>query len=484
MASWNATGTLAESTSVVMSLQSAYKGVLAAMAVISVRYFFASPNISKTAVKNTHKGDGTLVEAFSHLVLFHFSHFICYYLWWSAEFNDGSLGNPFPLSQQVIEKATPNKLSLAMYFALILSQLLFSAILPGPTVLGFKIPQEDNRRLSYKCSALAGWHVSVALASFAHRTGIFDLKILYQNSGAMLTTAILFADVLAVVMYLECCRTRRSNGSLQYFAHDFVMGQYLNPRLGNIDLKLWAEVRVSWLLLFAYDVSCALCIKEEIGYIPNRMWIVLIIHGLYTNACMKGEESIPYTWDIFQECWGWMLIYWNLAGVAFAYTFNGRFLYSQCKNMSEMPTWVFWLLVVAVVFAYWVFDEANAQKNRFRAQKLSGAFVERPWAIPQMPNATLKDPKFLMTKRGSALLMDGWWKYARKPHYAADICLATLLCIPCGFSHFLPYFFVCFFVPMLIHRELRDSARCAEKYGDDWVEYCKQVPYVFIPGIY
>lgn len=179
-----------------------------------------------------------------------------------------------------------------------------------------------------------------------------------------------------------------------------------------------------------------------------------------------------------------MLIYWNLAGVAFAYTFNGRFIYSQAKNMEELPTWIFATLVVASILSYWVFDEANAQKNRFRAQKLSGAYVERPWAIPQMPNATLKDPKFLMTKRGSALLMDGWWKYARKPHYAADICLAILLCVPCGFGHFLPYFFVCFFVPMLIHRELRDSARCAEKYGDDWVEYCKQVPYVFVPGIY
>lgn len=199
---------------------------------------------------------------------------------------------------------------------------------------------------------------------------------------------------------------------------------------------------------------------------------------------MKGEESIPYTWDIFQEAWGWMLIYWNLAGVAFAYTFNGRFIYSQGASLEELPTWAVAFFVVGVILAYWVFDEANAQKNRFRARKLSGAFVERPWAFPQMPNATLENPKYLTTARGSSLLMDGWWIYARKPHYTADLCLALLLCFPCGFSHFLPYFFACFFLPMLVHRSIRDSKRCAEKYGKDWDEYCRQVPYILVPGIY
>jgi delta24(24(1))-sterol reductase len=456
-------------------------GVVVGVAVVAAP-FFLSKKKGNTKVKNVHKGDGTLLEALSHLALFAFSHVICYYLWWSAEFNKGCLGNPFPLQPGVIEKATPNTLSVGMYFGISFGQLIYSATLPGPTVLGFPIPQEDNRRRAYKCNGLAGWYLTLAISIAAHWTGLFDLKVLYRNSGAMLTTAILFADLVAVIMYLECIRTRRSDGTLQNFPHDFVMGQYLNPRIGNVDLKMWAEIRVSWLLLFALDVSCALCAREDFGYIPNRMWIILLIHGLYTNACMKGEESIPYTWDIFQECWGWMLIYWNLAGVAFAYTFNGRFIYSQ--HQEELPNRVFLLLVIGVLISYWVFDEANAQKNRFRAQKLSGAYVKRPWAFPQLPNATLENPKYMTTARGSTLLMDGWWQYVRKPHYTADLCLAVLLCLPCGFGHFLPFFFACFFLPMLVHREKRDSARCAEKYGNDWVKYCEQVPYTLIPGIY
>ena len=48
---------------------------------------------------------------------------------------------------------------------------------------------------------------------------------------------------------------------------------------------------------------------------------MLIAHFIYANACQKGEECIPTSWDIFYEKWGWMLIYWNLAGVPFVYAF-------------------------------------------------------------------------------------------------------------------------------------------------------------------
>ena len=53
----------------------------------------------------------------------------------------------------------------------------------------------------------------------------------------------------------------------------------------------------------------------------------------------------------------------------------------------------------------------------------------------------------------------------------------------CGFEVLLPYWYVCFFVPMIIHRAVRDDARCAEKYGGDWDTYIKRVPYVFVPGV-
>jgi delta24(24(1))-sterol reductase len=33
------------------------------------------------------------------------------------------------------------------------------------------------------------------------------------------------------------------------------------------------------------------------------------------------------------------------------------------------------------------------------------------------------------------------------------------------------------------HRAIRDDAECAKKYGEDWVEYKRRVPYWFIPYV-
>jgi protein-S-isoprenylcysteine O-methyltransferase Ste14 len=47
-----------------------------------------------------------------------------------------------------------------------------------------------------------------------------------------------------------------------------------------------------------------------------------------------------------------------------------------------------------------------------------------------------------------------------------------------------PYFQAVYFLVLLIHRADRDDKMCAEKYGADWDEYKKKVPYVFIPYIW
>ena len=57
-------------------------------------------------------------------------------------------------------------------------------------------------------------------------------------------------------------------------------------------------------------------------------------------------------------------------------------------------------------------------------------------------------------------------------------------CLPCGFSHSIPYFYMLYFIVFLVHRELRDSSMCQAKYGKDWDTYCKVVPYRIFPYIY
>lgn len=175
-----------------------------------------------------------------------------------------------------------------------------------------------------------------------------------------------------------------------------------------------------------------------------------------------------------------MLIYWNLAGVPFIYSIQSVYLY---KVGPTSHPWWYLALVYGILFtAYYIWDVANAQKNYFRME-LNGSYQVR-YTFPQLPGAKLKNPKYLKTDAGSALLVDGWWKYARKPHYTADITMALCWGLACGFGSFIPYFYVFFFSCALTHRVIRDMERCSKKYGRDWDRYIKEVPYIFIPGVF
>jgi delta14-sterol reductase len=58
--------------------------------------------------------------------------------------------------------------------------------------------------------------------------------------------------------------------------------------------------------------------------------------------------------------------------------------------------------------------------------------------------------------------------------------------IPCcaGFGTPITYFYPVYFAVLLAHREVRDEHKCAAKYGAEWQEYKRRVPYRIIPYVY
>lgn len=65
---------------------------------------------------------------------------------------------------------------------------------------------------------------------------------------------------------------------------------------------VFAEVRVPWLLLFLFSLAGAAKQHEDYGYVsPNQAFMILAT-GTFLNACGKGEELIPQTWDMAYEC--------------------------------------------------------------------------------------------------------------------------------------------------------------------------------------
>jgi delta24(24(1))-sterol reductase len=413
------------------------------------------------------------------------SHALVYYLWLSLAQHRGALVGlttlRSPDTWHALRTGTAPTLSAALlYFGFLGVQWLFAWIMPGVTVEGLPVPEEGMRRYRYRCNGAASWYATLALVIGLHLGGVLPLTVWADRLGPVLTIAVLFADAVALVTYFATLAARRQTRMSGQFLYDFFMGAILNPRLGRVDLKLFCEARISWILLFLLTLSAAAKEYQLRGTVSGAMIFMVCAHGLYTNACLKGEECIPTTWDIFHEKWGWMLIFWNLAGVPYVYCFNSFYILER-GPIQHSNAFIAGLFVL-LAGAYYVWDTSQSQKNRFRMQ-LRGSYVRRR-TFPQLPWGTLREPEYLRTSDGGTLLVDGWWRYARKIHYSADILMALTWALACGFGGALPYLYPLFFFVMIMHRAERDEKRCRAKYGIDWERYLARVPYRFIPYVY
>jgi len=366
----------------------------------------------------------------------------------------------------------PTPLSIAWFLCYHLSQYILARTMPGVVVDG-------QAGLGYLCNAYSSFHATLLGAGALHVTGIFDLTILVKQYPAFLVTAMLLGDLYSVVCHLWYAR-----GGEIFSVYEFFMGVGLHPRIGIVDIKMVAETRLSWTLLLLVTIGSYIETSRRLDTWVNPTMFMVLAHGLYGNACAKGEHFIPYTWDITTEKFGWMLCWWNLAGVPLLYCYNSLFLAHYTWSGLVLPpipvSLYYGMLAVLLLLAYWIWDEANYHKCYFKMEQRGGEVLTRN-LFPTFRH--VRNAKYIKCEAG-VLLIDGWYGKARKIHYTADTCMAILWGLCCGFSSFLPYFYCTFFLAMITHRASRDEARCRQKYGETWDKYLKAVPYRFIPGVF
>eukprot|EP00045_Choanoeca_perplexa_P014692 m.174930 g.174930 ORF g.174930 m.174930 type:complete len:439 (-) comp16760_c0_seq9:2107-3423(-) len=416
------------------------------------------------------------------------SHYILYYFWYCLEASQGQLIIPTSWSegsqhltsftQLFLTKGIPGLDVLFCYLCFIVGQIVLATFVPGVIIKGRRL--KDGTHLDYLCNGYGCYYLSLTTIFALNHYGIWHLTDLVDRFGEYLTAAVLMGNAISIVCYLVGLYIGRTGRLTNVPVYDFFMGSILNPRLFKVvDIKMVAECRWSWLTLALLTFSAAAKERELYGAVSNNMWLMVLAHWLYSNATVKGEQYIPATWDIFHEQFGWMLAFWNVAGVPFMYCFQSMFILHNHGHSSLDFSLLYTIFLFALLlFAYYVFDTANGQKAAYKLPDL-----ERPWVFPNLPWTVLKDPEVMKTPVGD-LLVDGWYKYARKAQYTGDITMALVWGLACGFISLTPYFYVTFFTIMILHRQTRDEARCSFKYGDYWRKYKMQVPALLIPGVY
>ena len=151
----------------------------------------------------------------------------------------------------------------------------------------------------------------------------------------------------------------------------------------------------------------------------------------YANSCTHQTPR-----DMYYEKWGFMLIFWNLAGVPLSYCHSTIYLANHAPSVYRWNPFFLGPLYVSYLLVYWVWDTANAQKNRFRQQE-RGTLMNRK-TFPQLPWQTIENPRIIKTKTGESLLVDGWYGYARKVHYTCDLYFVSYDVTPTSARIFFP----------------------------------------------
>ncbi|ODQ67378.1 ERG4/ERG24 ergosterol biosynthesis protein [Nadsonia fulvescens var. elongata DSM 6958] len=417
---------------------------------------------------------------------------IMWYLWICATFKGGKLWLPAEgqsladfcneFYQLFYNHALPSLSTYVGFYLFFFVQAVFYATLPGVTGYGLPLKHLGGKALPYFCNAVYSFYTTIVIALALHFTGVFPLYTIIDKFGEIMTVCIFTGFFFSFALYFFTIATGAQHRMSGNFIYDVFMGANLNPRTGIIDWKMFFEVRLPWFILFFITLGAAFKQYEVYGYVTPQVAFILLAHWLYVNACCKGEQLIITSWDMFYEKFGFMLIFWNIAGVPFTYCHCTLYLINHKPSDYQWPLTYNIFLYVLLLISYYFFDTANSQKNAFR-QMRQGTLIVRK-AFPQLPYRTIKNPNFIQCKNGGTLLTSGWFGYARKANYTADYVMCLSWALMCGTDSLLPFFFPLFFFIVLVHRAYRDIERLEKKYGDDYDEYKKVVPYIFIPYIF
>ena len=392
---------------------------------------------------------------------------LTYYLWICLRFNGGSLAVPSSAraALELLGRVpAPSVTAVGLYASWVLLQAVFYLVIPGPVREGS--PLADGSRLRYTLNGWKSFWITWAVLLLAVWAGALAPGLAYDHFGSLLTAANLFAFLLAAYLYAHG-RSAPDRAAPPGALHGYVMGLALNPRLRGFDFKFFCESRPGLTLWVVINASFAARQYELYGTVTTPMLLVNAFQFLYVADYFFHEEAVLTTWDMKHERFGWMLCWGCLVWVPFTFSIQAHYLVTHTHDLSAPAT----AAIVALNLAgYALFRSANLQKHRFRRDP------SRPvWG---------KSPEFIRTASGALLLTSGWWGVARHLNYCGDLMMGLAWCLPAGFEHPLPYFYIAYFLVLLVHRERRDHAVCLQKYGADWEAYCRKVRWRIVPGLY
>ncbi|KOS22920.1 7-dehydrocholesterol reductase [Escovopsis weberi] len=366
----------------------------------------------------------------------------------------------------------------AFWAGWVLLQALLYRFLPGPTNTGQRTPA--GHLLAYRTNGLRAWAATHALWAALCWAGLLDPGFVPRNWGGLSAAMNLSGFLVSAFAYAKAHLfpshpdDRNFSGSA---IHDFYMGIELNPRFGDsFDFKLFSNGRPGIIFWTLIDFSNIAYVYQTRGRIEPSLVLVTLLHTLYVVDFFINEGWYLRTIDIAHDHYGFYLAWGCFCYLPTCYTIQGQYL----GLYPSSPPAPFLAAAFGLGLAgYALFRSVNDQKDRVRRAAGRCAVWGKP-AVYLEARYTTSDGR----GHTSLLLCSGWWGFSRHANYVGDLMLSYAMCALAGSSGALVWFYAVWMTVLLVHRCKRDERRCRDKYGATWDEYCRRVPYRFIPGVW
>lgn len=268
------------------------------------------------------------------------------------------------------------------------------------------------------------------------------------------------ACLLGMIFTLILVVPYPSNSSSFY--NDLYLGRLKNPQWfnnyvdGKILLYLIGGIGLQYnLILFIFEYL----------HRNQSMTNILLYVILFTFFLMEyfyHEHVHLYTFDFLVEYVGFKLVWGCLVFYPFFYPI-AIWCNIQPKELSGFQM----MTSIGIFLLGWILSRgANNQKYYFRTH-------------PQSSFLGIIPPKSI----NGRLLCSGWWSLSRHINYLGDTLMAIGLSLAIN-NGIYPWLYPLYYVGLFLSRERTDFNRCQDKYGRDWDEYCRRVPYRIIPFFY
>lgn len=356
-------------------------------------------------------------------------------------------------------------------------QLLLMKAVPGKPIYGPVTPKGNIP--AYKDNGIACFAITIA-AFFLGSLGFhwFPASILYDHLGELLGALNCFSLGLCLFLYLKgiLAPSSSDHGATGNPIFDYYWGTELYPLLFGWNIKQFTNCRFGMMIWPLLLLSYAAAQYNLFGSISDSMLVAVGLQLIYVGKFFIWEGGYLRSLDIMHDRAGFMICWGCLVWLPCIYTSSTLYLVSHPNHLGALAA-----CLLFIVGAFCILANFFADRQRQKVREKQGecfVWLRKPRTIP----ATY------VTENGQTnntlLLASGWWGLSRHFHYIPEILGAFFWSLPALFTHFLPYFYVCFLTVLLVDRAFRHDKRCKAKYGQAWDKYCELVPYKIVPYVY